>query len=132
MPPEILNKRGPLTRAEFALVSRHPIWGIELLGDAEFLPDVRPIIRWHHERHDGTGYPDGLSGEEIPLPAQIVALADAYDALTSDRAYRPALSPGAAFVEMAAMRGGWSADLFDRFVHTHARSSGTSNYAVAF
>jgi HD-GYP domain-containing protein (c-di-GMP phosphodiesterase class II) len=88
-PREILNNPGRLTDAEFAVVKRHPVDGAEMLagvGD----PEIPAIVRHHHERIDGRGYPDGLRGEAIPLGARIVAVADTFDALTSNRAYRPA------------------------------------------
>ena len=88
-PREILNNPGQLTDAEFAVVKRHPVDGAEMLagvGD----PEIPAIVRYHHERIDGRGYPDGLRGEAIPLGARIVAVADTFDALTSNRAYRPA------------------------------------------
>src|SRR5207247_1287969 len=81
MPHELLRKPGPLTREERQVVQMHPIWGIELLASVEFPWDLKPIIRWHHERYDGTGYPDHLKGDEIPLAAQIVGMLDVYDAL---------------------------------------------------
>lgn len=89
MPAEIVNKPGPLSAEEFAVVKRHPIAGeriVAKLGDER----LATIVRHHHERFDGRGYPDGLAGEEIPLGARIVAVADTFDALTSTRPYRPA------------------------------------------
>src|SRR3989449_981272 len=74
IPHELLRKPGPLTREEREVVQMHPIWGIELLASVEFPWDLKPIIRWHHERYDGTGYPDRLKGDEIPLAAQIVGM----------------------------------------------------------
>ena len=100
VPHEILNKAGPLTREEFEVVQRHPVWGIELLANVEFPWDIKPIIRWHHEKYDGSGYPDRLVGEEIPLSAQIVGIVDVYDALTTDRPYRSGLSIEAALAEI--------------------------------
>ena len=71
----------------------HPVAGVELLKDVEFPWDVLPMVRSHHERWDGKGYPDRLTGEAIPLHARVLALADVFDALTTDRPYRPAFSP---------------------------------------
>jgi HD-GYP domain-containing protein (c-di-GMP phosphodiesterase class II) len=71
---------------------RHPIVGAQIVAPLEFFADGAVIVRHHHERHDGSGYPDGLRGEMIPLGARIVAVADVYDALTSDRPYRPRLA----------------------------------------
>ncbi len=89
VPLEVLNKKGPLDDREWAIMARHPVAGIELLKDVDFPWDVRPMIRHHHERWDGTGYPDRVAGEAIPHAARILTVADVYDALTSDRSYRP-------------------------------------------
>ena len=86
----------------------HPVWGIELLAEVEFPWDIKPIIRWHHEKHDGTGYPDQLKGDEIPLHAQIVGVADVWDALTTTRAYRKAMTTAQALEQMEKMRTAWS------------------------
>lgn len=88
----ILNKPGHLTEDEFALIKQHPLIGAKILDDVDFLKDVAKIIKHHHERYDGTGYPDGLTGEEIPIEAAIVAVADAFDAMTSNRPYRNAMT----------------------------------------
>jgi putative nucleotidyltransferase with HDIG domain len=90
VPSDILNKPGALTPEERAIMERHPTAGVELLRDVEFPWDVLPMIRGHHERWDGHGYPDRLAGEAIPLAARILCLADVYDALTSQRPYRAA------------------------------------------
>ena len=116
VPHEILNKPGPLTREEFAVVQMHPIWGMELLAGVEFPWDLKPIIRWHHERFDGTGYPDRLRGHEIPVSAQIVGIADVYDALTTSRPYRAAFSHTAALAEIDASRGLWSDVVYSGFL----------------
>jgi putative nucleotidyltransferase with HDIG domain len=108
VPHEILSKPDQLTRDEFDVVQMHPVWGIELLAAVEFPWDIKPIIRWHHERHDGSGYPDHLRGDEIPVSAQIVGISDVYDALTTTRPYRPALSRERALLEMDRCRGWWS------------------------
>jgi len=93
VPTEVLNKPGKLTPEERALMESHPVAGVELLKDIEFPWDVLPMVRSHHERWDGRGYPDRLTGEEIPLHARVLALADVFDALTTDRPYRPAFTP---------------------------------------
>ena len=108
VPHEILNKPDKLTDDEFAVVQMHPVWGIELLAAVEFPWDIKPIIRWHHERPDGSGYPDRLRGDEIPVSAQIVGIADVYDALTTTRPYRPPLPLEHALAEMDRCRGWWS------------------------
>ena len=87
----ILQKPGPLTIAEWELMKNHPLIGERMLSDIDFLAPALPVIRHHHERCDGLGYPDGLEGEDIPLGARIVAVCDAFDAMTSDRPYRKAL-----------------------------------------
>ena len=116
VPHEILNKPGPLTRDEFEVVQMHPIWGIELLAKVEFPWDLKPIIRWHHERYDGTGYPDRLRGDEIPLAAQIVGIVDVYDALTTSRPYRKAMTKEAAMAEITRCRAWWSDPVYIAFV----------------
>ncbi len=94
IPDAILLKPGPLTEEEFALVRQHPLWGYEILKEIPFIPQtVLNAVRYHHERWDGQGYPEGLKRWEIPLEARILAVADVWDALTSDRPYRPAYSP---------------------------------------
>ncbi|MGH7612527.1 MAG: HD domain-containing phosphohydrolase, partial [Gemmatimonadales bacterium] len=120
VPHEILNKAGPLTREEFEVVQRHPVWGIELLANVEFPWDIKPIIRWHHEKYDGSGYPDRLVGDEIPLSAQIVGIVDVYDALTTDRPYRPGLSIEAALAEITKCRRWWAERVFTAFLNTLA------------
>jgi len=88
VPVEVLNKPGRLNEEEWRVMKRHPEAGEELLADIEFPWDVRPMVRNHHERWDGCGYPDGLSGESIPMSARILCVADVYDALTTTRSYR--------------------------------------------
>lgn len=98
IPSEILNKPGKLTEEEFDLIKKHTTYGAELLNSVhEYREDpliklASSICRWHHERYDGHGYPDGLVGDEIPIAAQLVSVADVYDSLISDRSYRKALS----------------------------------------
>src|SRR6266849_5756430 len=121
VPHEILSKPGPLTRDEFDLVQMHPIWGIELLAGVEFPWSLKPIIRWHHERYDGTGYPDRLAGDEIPVAAQIVGLVDVYDALTTARPYRAAFSRAAALETITGGQRGWSETVFNAFLLDLAR-----------
>jgi len=115
VPHEILNKPGPLTREEYEIVQMHPIWGLELLAAVEFPWDLKPIIRWHHERYDGTGYPDRLRGDEIPVAAQIVGIVDVYDALTTARSYRKAMSHEDAMAEIERCRGWWSDAVYNAF-----------------
>jgi ribonuclease P protein subunit RPR2 len=90
IPDAILYKPGALTKDERALMSQHPVIGAQIVHGIEFLSSAVDVVRSHHERWDGGGYPDGLAGEEIPLPARVFAVADVLDALTSDRPYRSA------------------------------------------
>jgi putative nucleotidyltransferase with HDIG domain len=120
VPHEILRKPGPLTQDEFETVQMHAIWGIELLANVDFPWDLKPIIRWHHERYDGTGYPDRLCGDEIPLSAQIVGIADVYDALTTSRPYRKAMTREAGMAEITRYRAWWSDRVFIAFVEALA------------
>jgi putative nucleotidyltransferase with HDIG domain len=92
VPDSILFKPGPLTDDERQLMSRHTIVGAEIMRDIEFLAEASKVVRSHHERWDGRGYPDGLAGEEIPQTARVFAVADVFDALTTNRPYRGALS----------------------------------------
>lgn len=87
----ILDKHGELTEEEFAIVKKHPEAGVKILGPIKQLKDIIPVISHHHERWDGKGYPDGLKGEEIPLLAHIICVADAYDAMIADRPYKPSM-----------------------------------------
>ena len=90
VPDAILWKTSSLTNEEYALITQHPVVGAEILRDVDFIGEGKLVVRHHHERWDGTGYPDGLVGEEIPLAARVFAVADTLDALTTDRPYRPA------------------------------------------
>ena len=115
VPHEILNKPGRLTNEEFDVIKMHPIWGLELLEQVEFPWDIKPIIRWHHEKYDGNGYPDRLRGEEIPVNAMIIGIVDVYDALTTSRSYRGAMPPQVAVAEMDKMRRSWRDDVYQAF-----------------
>lgn len=105
VPNRILQKAGPLTAEEWQVMRRHPMEGAQILGASPIFELARDIVRWHHERWDGSGYPDGLRGDEIPLPAAIAAVADVYDALISLRAYKPAWPQTAAVEEVQRMGG---------------------------
>jgi HD-GYP domain-containing protein (c-di-GMP phosphodiesterase class II) len=96
IPDHILFKPAPLTSEEWTIMRRHPLIAAEILKPISYLMPALPIPHFHHEKWDGSGYPDGLAGEAIPLAARIFAFADVYDALTSDRPYRPAWSQGEA------------------------------------
>ncbi len=106
IPSEILNKPGKLAPDEWELIKRHPVAGVEMLADMDFPGDVIPMVRSHHERWDGKGYPDQLEGEDIPRSARILCIADVYDALMSKRSYKGALSHDAAIEIMRADIGG--------------------------
>src|SRR5262249_31311999 len=90
VPKEVLNKPGKLTDDEFEVIKIHPVRGAEMMLERDFPPALAEIVAHHHERIDGTGYPDGLAGVEIPVGSRIIAVADTFDALTSKRPYRPA------------------------------------------
>ena len=105
LPAAILRKPGALSRAERALVNRHPAWGAELLECVAGLEPVATVVRFHHERWDGTGYPDGLRRNRIPIASRIIAVCDAYQAMTSTRSYRFALPPGASASQLRAGSG---------------------------
>jgi putative nucleotidyltransferase with HDIG domain len=105
VPLDVLNKRGSLLPDEMALIRNHPAAGEQLVDNVQFPWDIRPMIRGHHEHWDGSGYPDGLRGEDIPLTARILCIADVYDALTSQRAYRSARRPDEA-VDIMVLESG--------------------------
>jgi putative two-component system response regulator len=117
VPDSILLKTGPLSVDEVEIMRKHPVVGERICAPLRTFRLVLPIIRHHHERHDGSGYPDGLRGDEIPLTAAILQLADVYDALTTDRPYRSASSPEVALeiMDLEATRGWWDRNLFDNF-----------------
>ncbi len=102
---DILRKPGPLSVPEWEQMRRHPAYGYSMLSQDGFLKQVAEIVYCHHERYDGKGYPRGLAGEGIPLGARVFAVADAYDAMTSDRPYRPALSHSQAIEEIERNAG---------------------------
>ena len=100
-----LLRQGKLTQEEFAAVQRHPLSSAEIIQPIAYLRELVPAIRHHHERFDGKGYPDGLSGESIPFSARILTVADSFEAMTSDRPYRKALSFEKAMAEIRRCRG---------------------------
>src|SRR5918999_905822 len=105
VPDRVLSKPGPLAPVERKLVRRHPVWGAELLEQVPGLEPVATIVRFHHERWDGTGYPDGLGRDRIPVASRIVAVCDAYQAMTSARPHRAALPPAPAAYQLPAGAG---------------------------
>ena len=92
IPDSILRKAGPLTDEEFRIVKRHSEIGADIISKAQGMYDISQIILHHHERYDGRGYPDGISGTDIPLESRIIAIADSIDAMTSKRVYRDSMS----------------------------------------
>ena len=91
IPDWIINKQDKLTEEEYAEIKKHPQIGYEILKSITIMPKLKSGVRWHHERIDGNGYPDGLTGDDIPEYAKIISVADAYDAMTSNRSYRDSL-----------------------------------------
>lgn len=144
IPDALLLKSGPLTPAEFELMKRHTLVGEALCGELQSVRRVRPIIRSHHERYDGSGYPSGLRGDEIPMTAQIMGVVDVYDALTTARPYKPAWTPARALEELRqeARRGRFQPALVQVFLdlgaarladiarHAHRRRRPTASEAV--
>lgn len=112
IPAAILDKSGPLDEREWVFMRRHPLIGERIVLAAPALASTAPIIRASHERIDGRGYPDGLTGENIPLGSRIIAVCDAYDAMTTDRSYRLSIGAQAAIEELHANAG----SQFDRAV----------------
>ncbi len=108
IPDAVLLKTARLTDAEYRAIQQHPVIGDRLCGELRSLRRVRPIVRHHHERLDGSGYPDGLKGDAIPLLAQIMGIVDVYDAITTERPYKMALTADRAYDElMEEVRSGW-------------------------
>jgi putative two-component system response regulator len=133
IPDRVLLKRGRLTDKEYDLMKQHPAIGDDLCRTVRSFEAVRPIVRHHHERLDGRGYPDGLAGDRIPLLAQIVSIVDVFDALTTDRPYRKALPTATAYRMMRDdARGGWCGeDLVALFIDLHrARELDRAGVAV--
>ena len=118
IPDSVLLKADRLSHSEYEQMKTHPIIGDRLCGEMRSLRHVRPIVRHHHERLDGSGYPDGLKGDAIPLLAQIMGIVDVYDAITSGRPYKPAASAEQAFGElMDEVNQGWRRrDLVEAFI----------------
>ena len=105
VPDTILMKPGPLNKEEFEIVKQHPIWGARILEPLTFLKDIKEMVHQEHERWDGTGYPQGLKGEQIRLEARVIAVADALDAMISDRSYRQSIGMERAVQELKRCAG---------------------------
>ena len=113
----IINKPGKLTQEEFDLVKQHPLVGYKICHPLKSVRYALPVIRWHHEKLDGSGYPDKLKGDEVPIAARIMAVVDVYDALTTKRSYKEAYSSEKAFriLEEEVAKGWWDRELVRRF-----------------
>lgn len=105
VPDEILNKKGPLTKKEWVIMKEHPITGAQIVAPVRYLTRVSPIIQAHHEKMDGTGYPFGLEGDEIPLGSRILAVVDAYVAIRDERVYSEAHTHEEAITELRRSSG---------------------------
>jgi putative two-component system response regulator len=118
IPDAILLKPGRLSDGEYRQIKDHPVIGDRLCGELRSLRQVRPIVRYHHERLDGSGYPDGLKGDQIPLLAQIMGIVDVYDAITTTRPYKSAWTADEAYAELLQeVKRGWRRkDLVDTFI----------------
>jgi putative nucleotidyltransferase with HDIG domain len=130
--PQKINKPGRLTEEEMAMFRSHPSIGRRILEPIKFLEDIIPSVYYHHEKYDGSGYPEGLRGKDIPLGARIVAVADTYDAMTSTRAYRKALSHAIASAELKRCAGTqFDADIVEAFLSEldRRRDSGAAERA---
>jgi putative two-component system response regulator len=117
IPDVVLNKPGPLTADEFEEIKEHPRQGAHIVAPLRSLQETVPLIRWHHERLDGRGYPDRLAGRDIPLLVRVLSVADVYDALASARPYRPPLPPAECLrmLQKNAADGGLDPELVDLF-----------------
>jgi putative nucleotidyltransferase with HDIG domain len=133
VPPSILDKAGKLTEEEFAVIKKHPSKGAEILDPIPSLQKVIPIVVQHHERFDGKGYPNGLSGEFISLHARILALADVVDALVSDRPYRPGWSREKVLAHTRENAGQqFDPEVVEAFFRIEARRSGNATAETEF
>jgi ribonuclease P protein subunit RPR2 len=131
IPESILCKPGPLTDEEYEVMKTHPLIGVQIVAPIAFLNNAVDVIRCHHERWDGRGYPDGLAGEDIPLGARIFSVCDTFDAMTSDRPYRRALPFDYAVEEIARCRATqFDPVVVDAFVEMCAQLGGGSGLAA--
>lgn len=119
LPSEILNKPSFLSDSEFAAVRRHPADSAKLLR-GRFTEDVTRIARSHHERLDGSGYPDGISGDQLDMPSRIIAVSDVFDAMTSDRTYKKGISPDAAIAELKTLPHHYDSTIVSALAELHA------------
>ncbi len=131
IPHEILNKPGKLTNEEFDIMKLHPEYGLEMLASVEFPWDIKPIIRSHHEKLNGKGYPDRLKGDEVPLMAQLIGVVDVFDALTTTRSYRPAMEHESALTEMRTCVDWWKPEVLQAFLSSVGRAAPGTTAALA-
>ncbi|MDI6751615.1 MAG: HD-GYP domain-containing protein [bacterium] len=118
MDNEILNKKGELTQEEYEMIKGHSVKGAEIIGSMPLLKEIGKVIRYHHERYDGQGYPDGLKDEDIPYLARILGVAEAFDAMTSERPYKPRMSLSEAILELEVNSGTqFDPEAVDALVH---------------
>jgi putative two-component system response regulator len=117
VPDAVLLKKGPLDETEMAIMKEHTVVGERICSTLRSFRLVLPIIRHHHEKQDGSGYPDGLRGDEVPLTARVLQVVDVYDALTTDRPYKAAFSTTKALAVMRdeVVKGWWDPDIFAEF-----------------
>ena len=132
VPDSILLKDGPLTEEEWAIMREHPIKGEQICMPLESFGPVLPIIRHHHEKMDGSGYPDGLTAGGIPLTARVLGLVDVYDALTTDRPYTKAMSSPKALGVMReeVEKGWWDGVVFEQLARLVAEESAIAGPAL--
>jgi putative two-component system response regulator len=133
VPDAILLKPGRLTDEEWTIVRQHPIIGERICAPLKSFRSVLPIIRHHHEKYDGSGYPDGLRGDDIPVAARILQIVDVFDALTTERPYKKALPPSEAFriMQEEADKGWWDPKLFYLFEELVRKDNGKFAKATA-
>ena len=133
IPDDILKKQGNLDETEFEIIKKHPMLTSEILDTLETSDHFSAIARSHHERWDGGGYPDGLNGEGIPFLARIVAIADAWDAMTSNRVYREAMSEQFALdiMEKEKNWGQWDPYLIEKFIKLIRKDNGLDSLNVS-
>jgi HD-GYP domain-containing protein (c-di-GMP phosphodiesterase class II) len=117
MPDEIMFKKEVLTPAERAQIELHPTLGVDTLSPLPYFSGILPLIKYHHERYDGKGYPNGIKGETIPLGSRIISVADSYDAMTSPRLYRPPLSQAEVIEELKKGKAKqWDPEIVEAFL----------------
>lgn len=122
VPGNILNKKGALDKNEFGIIMKHPRWGADVVKHARMPEIVIDTILYHHEKYDGSGYPAGISGINIPLEARVITIADVFDALTSERPYREKYSDEKAIEVMLSMKSSFfDPELFDIFLHNYSK-----------